>query len=99
MKIKNLKVGMVLKNYKELCSVLGIKPTTGGSRKIQLETLEQCCRYHKEGNKFVIDEILSTKPVVTDRRGKNPNSHNNNSTFKDDLSQIIMCNLIDSNVC
>lgn len=93
MKIKNIKVGMIIKNYKELCKLLGIPVKEGNSKKTQLKALEQCCKFHKEGNKFVIDEILSTKPVIYEK-GKNPNSHNNNSTFKDGLSEIVMFNLV-----
>ena len=94
MKIKNLKVGMVIKNYKELCKLLGIKPTTGESKQRQLQALETCCKFHKKGQKFIVDEILSTKLVITDGRGKNPNSHKNTGTFRDGLAEIIMYNLI-----
>lgn len=68
MQIENLKIGQVLKNYKELCEVLGIEPTTGNARKAQIKELERYCKYHKEGNKIVIDEIFSKELEKVDNR-------------------------------
>lgn len=74
MQIENLKIGQVLKNYKELCEVLVIEPTTGNARKAQIKELERYCRYHKEGNKFVIDEIFTKElEKVDDRKLGNNN--------------------------
>lgn len=78
MKTENLKVGMIIKNYKELCSILEIKPTTSNSKKAQLKALEQCCKYHKEGQKFIVDEVYENVTPVIYEKGKNPNSHGNN---------------------
>lgn len=61
MNISNLKIGMIIKNYKELCKVLEIEVTDGNSKKAQLKELEEVVTYHKEGNKFVIDDIDYTK--------------------------------------
>lgn len=77
MKIENLKVGMVIKNYKVLCELLEMPIQSGSSKKAQINVLSNCCKYHKEGQKFIIDEILSTNPVIYEK-GKNPNSHGNN---------------------
>lgn len=70
MKIENLKVGQVLKNYKELCEVLGIKPTNkaNNSRIAQFKELERYCKYHKEGHKIIIDEIYSKELEKVDNR-------------------------------
>lgn len=57
MKTQNLTEGQVIKNYKELCSMLDVKAEAGNSKKAQLKELERFVNYHKEGNKFVIDEI------------------------------------------
>ena len=59
MRIENLKVNQEIKNYKELCSILEIKPTGGDSKKAQIKELERFIKYHKKGNKFIIDEIYS----------------------------------------
>ena len=60
MKIENLKEGMVIKNYKELCRYLEWNTTTGNAKKSQFKDLERYCKYHKEGQKIVIDKIYKT---------------------------------------
>ncbi|MEG2056807.1 MAG: hypothetical protein RRZ84_02715 [Romboutsia sp.] len=67
MKTQNLTVGQVLKNYKELCSVLDIKAEAGNSKKAQLKELNRYVNYHKEGNKFIIDEIYE---VIQQKSGR-----------------------------
>lgn len=88
MKIENLTTGQVLKNYKELCEVLGIEPKTGKSKQLQLKDLERYCKYHKEGNKFVIDEILSKELEKVDNRKLG----NNNDQAK--CLRYLLCNLL-----
>lgn len=68
MNIEKLFVGQVIKNYKELCSLLKIKPTGGDSKKSQLKELERFIKYHKEGNKFVVDEIYEEVKEKEDLR-------------------------------
>lgn len=68
MKIENLQENMVIKNYKELCSLLEIKPTGGDSKKAQLKELETYVNYDKQGYKFVIKEIYKEQKVKEDRR-------------------------------
>lgn len=57
MNISSLKENQVVKNYKELCSILEIKAEAGNSKKAQLKELERFINYHKEGNRFIIDEV------------------------------------------
>ena len=57
MNIKNLIPKEKIKNYKELCNLLEIKPTTGNAKKAQLKQLERYCKYRKEKTSFIIDEI------------------------------------------
>lgn len=64
MNVNNLKEGMILKNYKELCNVLDVKPTTGNGKINQLKELELYCNYHKEGRKIIIDKIFNN-PTIT----------------------------------
>ena len=59
MNISNLKIGMVIKNYKELCKVLEIEVKEGNSKKAQLKELEEVVTYHKKGNKFVYAKTYS----------------------------------------
>lgn len=63
MNIKNLKEGMVIKNYKELCEILGIKVVAGNSKIKQLEEFSYYCDYTKEGNKFIINKI-NNQPML-----------------------------------
>lgn len=64
MNINNLKEGMVLKNYKELCKTLNIKITTGQAKQNQLILLNTYCDYHKQGNKFIIDKIYDKQKLL-----------------------------------
>lgn len=57
MNIKNLSVGQEIKNYKMLCEILEEKVKGGDSKKAQLKEFERYCKYHKDKNKFIIDEI------------------------------------------
>lgn len=68
MKTENLISGQVFKNYKELCSVLEIEVKSGNTKIAQLKELERHCSYHKEGNKFVIDEIYNEVKEKVDNR-------------------------------
>ena len=55
-----LQKGQVIKNYKELCGLMGWKYYTGGdSKRAQLKELGKLYIYHKQGNKFIIDDIIS----------------------------------------
>lgn len=87
MKIENLKVGQVLKNYKELCKLLGLKPTSkaNNSRKAQFKELERYCKYHKEGHKIIIDEIYSEELKKVDKRTKG-----NNVKYANDMEYLIL---------
>ena len=79
MKIENLTEGMVLKNYKHLCEVLGIKYTkSADSKKAQLKEFERFVKYKKDGNKFIIEEIFKTPKEKIDNRGKSQGSRGNN---------------------
>ena len=63
------------KNYKELCVAMDWKIADGNSKKKQLKELESLCEYHKEGNKFVIDEVYDTPlPIEDGRGGKQPSN-------------------------
>lgn len=61
MDIKNIHVGDTYKNYKELCSALGIEPKTSDSKVKQLREIGELVRYHKLGRSFIIDEIYEKK--------------------------------------
>lgn len=93
MKIENLKQGIVLKSYKELCSKLEITSTKSGSnsRKAQVREIERFCKFRKiEGtNKIEILEIYKeVKPKMVSSAG-------NNVKYIDDMEYLILTLLSD----
>ena len=64
---------MVVKNYKELCEIMGWMVASGCSKKSQLKDLERYCKYHKEGQKIVIDEVFET-PLPSNSQSGRPTS-------------------------
>ena len=56
------------KNYKEICEALEVKPTNGSGKKRHLKLLDSLCKYHKEGNKFIIEEIYEQPREIKDKR-------------------------------
>lgn len=89
MKIENLKNGMIVKNYKELCSILEVPVKVGKSRILQLQDFERYFKYHKIGNKFVIDEVFNVANAKIDKR-KDPSKISNNSMYSKDIQALII---------
>ena len=69
------------KNYKEVCKAMGWKTTGGNIKKKNLQVLDSLCKYHKEGNKFIIEEIYDKPKEIIDKR-KNKESTLDYSQFK-----------------
>ena len=63
--VSKLKKGMIIKNYKELCGLLDMRATSGNGKINQLNELKLYCEYHKDGNKFVIDEVYNNPTITT----------------------------------
>lgn len=59
------------KNWKEICKVMNWSTTGGDTKKKYLKLLSSLCKYHKEGNKFVIEEIYKQPKKVKDKRKNN----------------------------
>jgi hypothetical protein len=72
LEIKNLKLGQVIKNYKELCKILNEPEKTGNAKKAQVIDWERYFSYTKEGTKFIINKIY-------DKPKEKKNSHSNNN--------------------
>ena len=89
MNIEKIKAGMIIKNYKELCSLLNINVTTGKARILQLMEFERYVKYHKIGNKFVIDEVFELEKEKIDKRKAKDKVSNNNMYSKDIQALII----------
>jgi hypothetical protein len=77
------------KNYKELCEVMEWAVGSGNAKIAQIKDLERFCTYHKEGNKFVIDEVFQ-QPIQ-----KQENKRHN--IYAEDLDRLIlhMCSVSD----
>lgn len=56
------------KNYRELCKVMNWSTTGGNTKTKYLKELDSLCKWHKEGNKIVIDEIYSEPKKIVDNR-------------------------------
>ncbi|GIP52200.1 hypothetical protein [Paenibacillus vini] len=71
MKIENLSVGFVAKNYKELCTKLNEDVKNGKSKVLQLERWKCYFDYDKKGNSFIITEIFDNPKPLPTRGGNN----------------------------
>ena len=71
MRITEIKEGQVVKNYKELCELLGEKPKPSGSnsQKAHIKKFERYFEYTKEGHKYLITKIYDKKKKKEDNRG------------------------------
>lgn len=60
-----------VKSYKELCSLLGLKPHSNADfRKSQLQELENYCIISRQGNSYSIDEIFQEPTIELKFDGK-----------------------------
>lgn len=87
MKIENLKVGMTIKNYKELCLLLGVEVKSGNTKIAQHKEFERYFNYKKQGNKYLITEIHSIVKDKKDKRG------GNNKVYQEDFEKLMICTL------
>ncbi len=66
-------IGDVIKNYKEMCHLLGQEVKTGKSKQLQLKDWERYFSWDKSGQKFIIADIYD-KPLSKEdarKRGNN----------------------------
>lgn len=76
--IIKLEKGKVFKNYKELCTFMDWSVKGGNGKIADLKKLDTICKWHKEGNKYIVDEVFTKAKKKTDNRGKSMNSRGNN---------------------
>jgi hypothetical protein len=76
MDISKLETGMILKSYRDLCKVLNWEVTGGNTKISQMKELDRYCAWHKEKNKFIIDEIYNEIQERIDLRVNNGGNHN-----------------------
>jgi len=85
--ISKLEKGMIIPNYKKLCELLKEKVLNGNAKIAQLKELERYLRYHKSGNKFIIDEIyLEIKEKVDGRK----DTKGNNNVYGKYIEQLVL---------
>ena len=68
MNVENLKEGMRLKSYRELCGVIGEKVKTSNSKEAQLKELRQYIKYSRDGNAYIIEEVYKNIIPKEDKR-------------------------------
>ena len=69
-KFEQLQVGQVFKSYRQLAEFLNEKVKTGNSKNAQIKEWERHFKYHKDGNKFIIDGIYNESLEKDDNRGR-----------------------------
>lgn len=69
-----LEVGMVVKNYKELCKLLRQEVKDGKSKKYQIENFKRYFDFEKSGQKFIITDIYEIPLPKEDKRKTGNNS-------------------------
>lgn len=72
--VSTLTTGMVVKNYKILCGLLGQEVKDGKSKKLQLEDWKRYFDWEKSGQKFIITDIYDTPLTKEDKRKLGNNS-------------------------
>ena len=82
-----LSIGIAIKNYKEMCSILGEKEKKGKSRLLQIANWERYFKWHKDGQKFIIDEVFEMPIEKIDNRGK---TENNKAKYLTNIEKLIL---------
>lgn len=68
MDITNLKFGDIIKNYKELCTLIQEEIKDGNAKKAQLKEFERHFKYEKHGQKFLILDVYDEPLSKNDKR-------------------------------
>lgn len=84
--LENLTTGMMLKNYKELCETLEVKPLSGNSKKAQMKWFGMHFTLEQQGYGFIIKEILTTEVQPKPTKG----GANNNIEYKENMERLIL---------
>lgn len=77
--------GMVIKNYKVLCSLLKEKEKSGGSKQAQLKEWKRFFNFEKNGHSFLITEIFDSPTPKIDGR-----SQGNHSLFVKESAHVLL---------
>ena len=74
----------IYKNWRELCEEVGWDTKGGNYKKAKLKELDTLCKYHKDGNKIVIDEVFEVVKEKVDKRANNKNTGHSTKSNKED---------------
>lgn len=88
MTIENLKVGMTIKNYNELCGLLGVEPKPSNNtngRKAHHKEFKRYFNYTKQGQNYIITEICEVVKKKVDNREKG-----GNAIYKEDFRRLMI---------
>lgn len=83
--VSKLVIGMTIKNYKELCTILNEGTKTGKAKQLQLKNWKRYFDWEKDGQKFIIVDIYDTPLPKEDLRRKG-----NNSIYKNYIELILL---------
>lgn len=89
MNIDKLKEHQIIRNYKELCNILGVKVCNGRSKTFQLKEFERYFKYHKVANCYIIDEIYDLTKEKEDKR-KDIRKVSNNNKYSKHIQGLII---------
>lgn len=85
-----LKKGQIIKNHRELCSILNREYRTGSdSKKSDLKELGRYCKFHKDGHKYIIDSVFNKAKQKEDKRCFN-GKHMKISKYESLMDDIIL---------
>ncbi len=86
--------GTEIKNYSEMCNILGEKKKTGEAKKNQLIRWSIYFEYEKEGHKFYISQIYDNKTVKKNEKNYEANKNLKQivarSPYRNDLISILI---------
>lgn len=91
MKLENISEGLIIKNYKEFCELVGESVTTGNAKKSQTKEWECYLKFYNEGHKFIIEEIYENTLDKIDHR-----RDGNYSIYGDYVKSLIMNLLLEN---
>ena len=88
---ERVSVGMVIKNYKQLCQLLDLPVLTSASKQAQIKRLKCYMDFEKSGQKFIITDIFDTPLTINDQR-----KLGNNSIYVKYIEVILIYHLCNS---
>lgn len=67
---EKLYTGLIIKNYKELCSILHLSTMGGDTKKANLKAIQRYCELERKGHKFIVIKVFDEPKEKEDGRSK-----------------------------